>query len=118
MWPSFMYILQSDNYLFQLLLDFYLFLLLTAFFFNFLIVHPHDHLPSPCFQVHWSFWFSNHTTIDIEKVHLIILTKLQSHSTMQELMNSTTHQWSHSWYRSDHSPSLIVQDGGDTTING
>src|SRR5882672_849790 len=37
---------------------------------------------------------------------------------MQELMNSTIHQWSHSWYRSKYCPSLIVQDSGDTTING
>src|SRR5882672_610772 len=37
---------------------------------------------------------------------------------MQELMNSTTHRWSHSWYRSRYCPSSIVQDGGDTAING
>src|SRR5882672_3286193 len=36
---------------------------------------------------------------------------------MQEPMNSTTHRWSHSWYRSRYCPSSIVQDGGDTTIN-
>ena len=38
--------------------------------------------------------------------------------TMQELMNSITHQWSHPLYRLNHSPLSIVQDGGDTTING
>ena len=37
---------------------------------------------------------------------------------MQELMNSITHQWSHPWYRSRYCPSSIVQDGGDTAING
>src|SRR5882672_8577010 len=37
---------------------------------------------------------------------------------MQEPMNSTTHRWSHSWYRSKHCPLSIVQDGGDTAING
>src|SRR5882672_6593177 len=37
---------------------------------------------------------------------------------MQEPMNLTTHRWSHSWYRSTYCPSLIVQDGGDTAING
>src|SRR5882672_6873232 len=37
---------------------------------------------------------------------------------MQEPMNSIIHQWSHSWYRSRYCPSSIVQDGGDTAING
>src|SRR5882672_2343580 len=37
---------------------------------------------------------------------------------MQEPMNSIIHQWSHSWYRSRYRPSSIVQDGGDTAING
>src|SRR5882672_10938654 len=37
---------------------------------------------------------------------------------MQEPMNSIMHQWSHSWYRSRYCPSSIVQDGGDTAING
>src|SRR5467141_2056698 len=37
---------------------------------------------------------------------------------MQELMNSIIHQWSHSWYRSRYCPLSIVQDGGDTAING
>jgi len=32
-------------------------------------------------------------------------------------MNKYTHWWSHLWYRSNHSSSSIVQDGGDTTIN-
>src|SRR5882672_1724523 len=36
---------------------------------------------------------------------------------MQEPMNSTILQWSHSWYRSRYCPSSIVQDGGDTAIN-
>src|SRR5467141_3073448 len=38
--------------------------------------------------------------------------------TMQEPMNSIIHRWNHSWYRSRYCPSSIVQDGGDTTING
>src|SRR5882672_4770909 len=33
-------------------------------------------------------------------------------------MNSTTHRWSHSWYRSRYCPSSIEQDGVDTAING
>jgi len=33
-------------------------------------------------------------------------------------MNKYTHWWNHLWYRLNHSPSSIVQDGGDTTING
>src|SRR5882672_2073694 len=37
---------------------------------------------------------------------------------MQEPMNMTIHRWSYSWYRSRYCPSSIVQDGGDTTING
>src|SRR5882672_11098886 len=37
---------------------------------------------------------------------------------MQEPMNSIMHRWSHSWYRSRYCPSSIVQDGGDTAING
>src|SRR5882672_1040571 len=37
---------------------------------------------------------------------------------MQEPMNSIIHKWSHSWYRSRYCPSSIVQDGGDTAING
>src|SRR5882672_2739953 len=37
---------------------------------------------------------------------------------MQEPMNTTIHRWSHSWYRSRYCPSSIVQDGGDTAING
>src|SRR5882672_4307231 len=37
---------------------------------------------------------------------------------MQEPMNSTILRCSHSWYRSRYCPLLIVQDGGDTTING
>src|SRR5882672_10725791 len=37
---------------------------------------------------------------------------------MQEPMDSIIHRWSHSWYRSRYRPSSIVQDGGDTAING
>src|SRR5882672_1705492 len=37
---------------------------------------------------------------------------------MQEPMNTTIHRWSYSWYRSRYCPSSIVQDGGDTAING
>src|SRR5882672_5508440 len=33
-------------------------------------------------------------------------------------MNKYTHLWNHLWYRPNHSPSSIVQDGGDTAING
>src|SRR6266850_421171 len=33
-------------------------------------------------------------------------------------MNKYTHVWNHLWYRLNHGPSSIVQDGGDTTING
>src|SRR5882672_1348080 len=37
---------------------------------------------------------------------------------MQKPMNTTIHRWSYSWYRSRYCPSSIVQDGGDTAING
>jgi len=55
--------------------------------------------------------------IDIEEDYPIIPTKLWSHSTVQEPMNSTTHWWCHPCYRLNHSTSSIVQDGGDTAIN-
>jgi len=50
--------------------------------------------------------------------HPIISDRTPISSIMQEPMNSTTHWWSHSMYRSKNCPSSIVQDGGDTAING
>src|SRR5882672_452433 len=50
--------------------------------------------------------------------HLITSDRNLTSRTMQEPLNSTTHRWSHSWYRSRYCPLSIVQDGGDTAING
>ena len=63
----------------------------------------------PVFQPHSNWHWEDHP---------IISNRTPISSIMQELMDSITHWWSHSWYRSKYCPSLIVQDSGDTTING
>ena len=125
-----MYNLQSDNYLVLcfILLHFILTLCFVLYFILTLLVLTHVtyfYLTStPITQLVAQSPSQSSLVLLVLKphnnwhreYHQIISDMTPISRTMQELMNSTTHRWSHSWYRSKHCPSSIVQDGGHTTI--